>query len=75
MPVIFPVLMPDDSIREQECLTVAELGDTLRCTKDAVYKKIHAGEWPYFKVIRRVYFTPDHVRQILALSEHRPGAR
>lgn len=65
--------MPDGNVREQDCLTVAELATKLLTTKDAVYKRIHSGEWPYIKAVRRVYFTPEHVRQILAQSEHTPN--
>lgn len=73
MPVTLPVLMPDGSIKEQPCQTVTELATFLLTTKDAVYKRIHSGEWPYIKPVRRVYFTPEHVRVILAMSEHRPS--
>lgn len=72
MPVQFPVLMPNGSIHQQDCLTVAELAAELLTTRDAVYRRIHTGEWPYIKAVRRVYFTPEHVRTILAMSEHRP---
>jgi excisionase family DNA binding protein len=72
MPVPFPILMPNGAIQDQDCLTVAELAAELRTTRDAVYRKIHAGEWPYLKPVRRVYFSPEHVRTILAMSEHRP---
>lgn len=75
MPVSFPVLMPNGAVIDQDCLTPAELAEQLRTTKDAVYRKVSQGDWPYLKVVRRVYFTPEHVRQILAMSEHRPGAR
>ena len=73
MPVLFPVLMPNGSVRDQECLTVTELAAKLVTTKDAVYRKTGSGEWPYLKAVRRIYFTPDHVREILAMAEHRPG--
>lgn len=72
MPTAFPVLMPNGVIREQDCLSPAELAEVLRTTKDSVYKRVSSGDWPYMKVIRRVYFTPEHVRLILAMSEHRP---
>jgi hypothetical protein len=72
MPVRFPVLMPNGSIVDQDCLSVAELAASLLTTRDAVYRKVSSGDWPYFKVIRRVYFSPEHVRLILAMSEHRP---
>jgi hypothetical protein len=72
MPVAFPVLMPNGSIRDQDCLSPAELAALLHTTKDAVYKRVSAGDWPYMKVVRRVYFTPEHVRLILAMSEYRP---
>jgi excisionase family DNA binding protein len=65
--------MPNGSIVDQDCLTVAELAAQLLTTRDAVYRKVSAGEWPYVKVIRRVYFTPEHVRTILGMSEHRPS--
>jgi len=73
MPVSFPVLMPNGSIQMQDCLTVAELAAELRTTRDAVYRRIHDGDWPYLKPVRRIYFTPEHVRTILAMSEHRPS--
>jgi len=72
VPVTFPILMPNGVIQDQECLTVSELAAQLRTTRDAVYRKIHEGTWPYLKPVRRVYFTPEHVRTILAMSEHRP---
>lgn len=72
MPVRFPILMPNGSIQDQDCLTVAELAAELLTTKDSVYRKIRTGDWPYIKPVRRVYFTPEHVRTILAMSEHRP---
>lgn len=73
MPVKFPVLMPNGKVQDQDCLTVAELAADLLTTKDAIYRKIRTGDWPYIKVVRRVYFTPEHVRLILAMSEHRPS--
>ena len=72
MPVRFPILMPNGTIQDQDCLTVAELAAELLTTKDSVYRKVASGEWPYLKPVRRVYFTPEHVRLILAMSEHRP---
>jgi hypothetical protein len=74
MPETFPVITDTGQLQDQECLTVAELASTLHTTKDAVYRKTASGEWPYFKVVRRVYFTPDNVRTILALSTHGPTA-
>jgi len=73
VPVKFPVLMPNGTTQYQDCLTVAELAAELMTTRDAVYRRIHEGQWPYFKPVRRVYFTPEHVRLILAMSEHRPS--
>jgi excisionase family DNA binding protein len=73
MPVRFPVLMPNGAIQDQDCLTVSELAAELLTTRDSVYRKIRSGEWPYYKVVRRVYFTPEHVRAILSMSEHRPS--
>lgn len=67
-----PVLMPNGVISEQDCLTVAELAGMLVTSRDAVYRKVASGDWPYLKLVRRVYFTPEHVRTILAMSEHRP---
>lgn len=73
MPVKFPVLMPNGTVSDQDCLTVAELAAELLTTRDAIYRKIRTGDWPYIKVVRRVYFSPEHVRLILAMSEHRPS--
>ena len=73
MPVRLPILMATGQIKEQDCLTVAELAGQLLTTRDAVYRKIASGEWPYVKPVRRVYFTPDHVRTILTMMEHHPG--
>jgi len=65
--------MPNGTVRDQDCLTVAELAAELLTTRDAIYRKIRTGDWPYIKVVRRVYFSPEHVRLILAMSEHRPS--
>lgn len=73
MPVKHPVLMPNGSVSLQDCLSPAELAASLLTTKDSVYRKVSSGEWPHIKVVRRVYFTPEHVRLILAMSEHRPA--
>jgi hypothetical protein len=73
MPVRFPVLMPNGTVQQQDCLTVGELAALVLTTRDAVYKRTSADEWPHIKVVRRIYFTPEHVRTILAMSEHRPG--
>jgi len=72
MPVRFPVLMPNGTTQYQDCLTVTELAAELLTTRDAVYRRVSRGEWPYIKAVRRVYFTPEHVRLILGMSEHRP---
>lgn len=74
MPVRFPVLQASGKVKDEDCLTVLELATMLRTTRDAVYRKTGSGEWPYFKIVRRLYFTPDHVRQILALSDHQPAS-
>lgn len=73
MPVRFPVLSSTGQIKDEDCLTAQELALLLHTTRDAVYRKTSNGEWPYFKVIRRVYFTPEHVRQILTLADHQPN--
>lgn len=73
MPVRFPVLMPNGTTQYQDCLTVAELAAELLTTRRAVYVRISRGEWPHIKVVRNIYFTPEHVRLILAMSEHRPS--
>ena len=72
MPVRFPVLMPNGVVQDQDCLTVAELAAELHTTRDAVYRKVASGLWPYMKPVRVLYFTPEHVRTILAMSEYRP---
>jgi Ser/Thr protein kinase RdoA (MazF antagonist) len=72
MPEILPVLMPSGQIRDQECLTVAELAAMLHTTRDAIYRKTGSDAWPYLKIVRRIYFTPDNLRTILALSAHDP---
>ena len=73
MPVRFPVLMPNGVVQDQDCLTVGELAAELHTTRDAVYRKVSAGLWPYLKPVRVLYFTPEHVRTILAMSEFRPS--
>jgi hypothetical protein len=74
MPVSFPVLQPSGEIVYQDCLTVAELAAQLHTTRGAVYDKIHHAGWPYMQPVRRIYFTPEHVRLILAMIDHgRPG--
>jgi hypothetical protein len=73
MPVRYPVLMPNGVVQDQDCLTVQELAALLHTTRDAVYRKTGSGEWPYMKPVRRIYFTPEHVRLILSMTEHRPA--
>jgi len=69
MPVPFPVFK-DGRIEVEPHLTVLELAELLRTTREAVYKRTAAHEWPYIRIVRNVYFSPDHVRQILELGTH-----
>lgn len=74
VPERFPVLTSTGQMQDQDCLTVSELARLLHTTKDAIYRKTSRGEWPYFKAVRRVYFTPDNVRTIVAMSTYGPTA-
>lgn len=61
--------MPTPNLSDVE--TVAKLFGLHPVT---VRKKVAAAEWPSLLVGRKIFFTDDHIEQIIALSE-RPSVR
>lgn len=60
-----------------EPLTVDELAALLHCKPITVYRRVADGTWPSSKPAGRRLFTPEHVTEILRLSEQaaRPAQR
>ncbi len=58
-----------------------EAAALLRTTRDTLQRKVSSGRVPHLKFDKRVFFTPEHIAQILgeaergALSKPRPRPR
>jgi excisionase family DNA binding protein len=72
MPIDFPTELPEGSIGMEPHYTVAEVAALLHVSRNAVYRKLLDGEWPYTQVVRTVYVSQTQLRAILALSRHEP---
>lgn len=54
-------------------LSPAQVADTFGISEFSVGQFVRAGEWPHFRIGRKVWFTVAHVEQIAALSERKPN--
>lgn len=47
--------------------------DMFHISRETVYRQMRSGEWPYMRIVKTVYFSPEHVREILRVSTHESG--
>lgn len=75
MPKQFPVGTDPDTgeLIMRLHYDVHDLAEMLDTTERTVYAKMRAGEWPYHRIVRAVYFSPDDLTEILAQGMHAAG--
>jgi hypothetical protein len=75
MPVPFPDHVDPETgaLAERDYYTVAELAAMLHTSERTVYARLKSGTWPYVRVVRTPYFSPDHVAEIFGLFSHEAG--
>ena len=56
-------------------LSVTEMAAKLRMGRNTLARRIDAREVPHLRIGRRAFFTPQHVKEIMAMYEVRPLIR
>jgi hypothetical protein len=81
MPVELPLAKPDGELSTETVWTVPELAALLGTSTRTVRRRVASELWPHIRGKKdRVYFTREHVRQIVAAYHaahdypaHEPG--
>ena len=75
MPTNFPDRVDPETgaLVNRPYFTVAEVADMLNTTERTVYQRMRDGSWPYVRVVRTPYFSPDNVAEIFRLGAHDAG--
>lgn len=77
MPTHFPDRVDPETgqLVERPYYTVPELAGILRTTERTVYQKMRDGVWPYTRIVRTPYFSPENITEIVGLGAHESGTR
>jgi excisionase family DNA binding protein len=74
MPEQFPVVTDSGEVSQVPYYTIDEVAEMFHTSRETIYKRMRDGEWPYIRVIQRVYFSPAHIQEIIRKSTHDDGS-
>lgn len=75
MPTPFPDRVDPETgaLIERPYYSVDEVAAMLRTTDRTVQARMRDGTWPYTRIVRTPYFSPEDVAEIVRLGAHEPG--